>query len=304
MGKETKEDMMLLRTRVRPEKHPDIKEASLNIVCKRDTCARLNIEYLAKLKGCKCKVIIKAIHHHPTQKNYKPFIEPKEGTVGSTAFVNEFSLKLGSKVVIIHNIDTPDRLTNGQLGVLVGIIKTTKGEVGKPIGKLNKKNSGIQNRARYPGLAAKYPDCVFIERVTNQYSIRKRSGDVSSTASVIQFPIKLAFAITSHKIQGQTIPMPAKVALDIDSVFEDAQTHVILSRVQQLDQIFIVNQMDENKIRTSIIGLTETERLAKISINANPTPWHLESSGRVKVVSLNCLGLNAHFRDIEADRIV
>ena len=142
----------------------------------------------------------------------------------------------------------------------------------KLVVKLNKKNSGVQNRAKYPGLASKYPECVFIERVTNQYSIRKRSGDVSSTASVIQFPIKLAFAITSHKIQGQTIPMPAKVALDIDSVFEDAQTHVILSRVQQLDQIYIMNQIDETKIRTSVIGLAETERLAKISLNAKSNP--------------------------------
>merc|ERR1711954_50083 len=98
--------------------------------------------------------------------------------------------------------------------------------------------------------------------------------------------------------------MPAKVAVDIDSVFEDAQTHVILSRVQQLDQIYIINQMDETKIRTSTIGLVETERLAKISLNANPTPWNLEKSGRIKVLSLNCLGLNSHFLDIEADSIV
>ena len=206
--------------------------------------------------------------------------------------------------MIIHNIDTSDCLTNGQLGVLVDVIKTTKGEADKLIIKLNSKNSGIQNRARFPGLAARYPECVFIERITNQYAIRKRSGDVSSTASVIQFPIKLAFAITSHKIQGQTIPMPIKVAVDIDSVFDDAQTHVILSRVQQIDQIYIVNGIDESKIRTSAIGLAETERLAKLSLNTNPTPWQAKCSDTVKVISMNCLGLHAHYHDIEADGIV
>ena len=145
---------------------------------------------------------------------------------------------------------------------------------------------------------------MFIERVTNQYSLRKRSGDVSSTASVIQFPVKLAFAITSHKIQGQTIPTPIKVALDIDSVFDDGQTHVMLSRVQQIDQIYILNQIDEPKIRTSTIGLAETERLAKISLNANPSPWQLNSSDTIKVISLNCMGLKAHYSDVEADGIV
>ena len=303
VGKQTKEDMMLLRTRVRPANHQDLEKASLNIVCKRKDCARLNNKYLANL-GETSVLTIKARHHHPTQKNYKPYIEPKEGAVGPTAFINELTLKFGSKVIIIHNIDTPDRLTNGQLGVLVDVIRTTKGEVDKLIVKLNSKNSGIQNRARFPGLAARYPECVFIERVTNQYSIRKRSGDVSSTASVIQFPIKLAFAITSHKIQGQTIPMPIKVALDIDSVFDDGQTHVILSRPQQIDKIYIVNGIDDSKIRTSAIGLAETERLAKLSLNANPTSWQSKSCDTMKVISMNCLGLNAHHRDIEADDIV
>ena len=83
----------------------------------------MNNEYIAKLN--KNSVTIKARHHHPTQKNYKPYIEPKEGTVGSTSFINELSLKLGCKVMIIHNIDTPDKLTNGQLGVLIDMIKTT-----------------------------------------------------------------------------------------------------------------------------------------------------------------------------------
>ena len=79
----------------------------------------------------------------------------------------------------------------------------------------------------------------------------------------------MAFAITSHKIQGQTIPWPIKVALDLNSIFEDAQAHVMLSRAQQISQIYILNRLDEGKIRTSKIGLAETERLAAISVNAN-----------------------------------
>ena len=84
--------------------------------------------------------------------------------------------------------------------------------------------------------------------MSNQYTLRKKGGVVGTTATVIQFPVKLAFAITSHKIQGQTVPSPMTVALDTESIFKDAQAHVMLSRVQQMDQVFIVDKVNESKI--------------------------------------------------------
>ena len=83
---------------------------------------------------------------------------------------------------------------------------------------------------------------------------------------MIQFPVKLAFAITSHTIQGQTIQSPTKLALDLNSILEDAQAYVMLSRVQQLEQIFILKSLDESKIRTSNIAL---HRMKIISLNEN-----------------------------------
>merc|ERR1711954_261522 len=133
---------------------------------------------------------------------------------------------------------------------------------------------GQKNRSSNQNLLFKFPNCVVIERVNYQYSLRKKSGEGGATANVIQFPIKLAFAITSHKIQGQTILSPAKVVLDLNSVFEDAQAHVMLSRVQCLDQVYIRKNLDESKIRTSQIGLAELERLKRISFNENPSPWN------------------------------
>ena len=180
-------------------------------------CARINAQYLNSLMGD--LIQIKARHHHATQKNYKPYIEPKEGAVASTSFIDELKLKIGAKVMIIHNIDTADSLTNGQLGELVDIIKTTKGEADKLIIKLKNQNAGKFNKSKYPGLNSKYPDCVVIERVSNQYTLRKKGGEVSNTATLFQFPVKLSHAITAHKIQGQTIPYSVKVVLDINSIF-------------------------------------------------------------------------------------
>ena len=300
IGNPTEDDIALLQTRVRATNHPDIKNAGLYIVCKRKECAKINLEKLCKIKGDLIK--LNAIHHHATQKNYKPLIESKEGAVASTLFINELTLKIGAKMMLIHNIDTADCLTNGQLGVLTAVIKTTDGKVDKLIIKLQNKKAGEINRQNHPGLAARYPDCVTIERVSNQYSLRKKGGVVGTTATVIQFPVKLAYAITSHKIQGQTIPAPMTVALDTESIFEDAQAHVILSRVQQINQVFIMNTFNPSKIRTSQIALTEMERLESISINRNPSQWHKRNTGCVRVVTMNCAGLRPHIKDLELDK--
>ena len=109
-------------------------------------------------------------------------------------------MKIGANIIVIHNIDTSDGLTNGQLGKLIAVINTKDGEADKLIVKLQKADAGIKNRRKHPGLATKYPDAVVIERATINYSIRKKGGAVGSTATLIQFPVKLAHAITGHKI--------------------------------------------------------------------------------------------------------
>ena len=188
VGKHTEQDIALLKSRVRLANQPDLKKADLYIVCNRKECAKINEEYLNSLTGELLN--IKARHHNATQKKYKPFIEQKDGTVARTAFMDELKLKTGAKVMLIHNIDTVDSLTNGQIGVLTAIIKTTSGEADKLIIRLQSKNAGKQNRQNHPGLAAKYPDCIVIERVSNQYTLRKKGGDVGATATVIQFPLQ------------------------------------------------------------------------------------------------------------------
>ena len=191
--------------------------------------------------------------------------------------------------MLIHNIDTVDGLTNGQLGILVDVIKTTEGKVDKLIVKLQNIKAGRQNRQNHPGLASRYPKCVIIERVSNQYTLRKKGGVIGTTATVIQFPVKLAFAITAHKIQGQTILSPMTVALDIESIFEDAQAHVMLSRVQQLDQVFIIGKFNESKIRTSQTALEEMKRLENISMNKNPSPWESNYDQSIKVIAMKLM---------------
>ena len=300
VGVHTNEDLDLLRSRIRSANHEDIKNVDMFIGCKRKDVAERNIQYLARLKGKLERM--KAVHHTATKKKFKPKISKKDGNVGDTSLIDELMLKVGAQVMIVHNIDTLDQLTNGQIGLLIDFIRTTEDKkIEVLVIKLRDESAGSQNKMKHPGLSKKYPECVFIKRTSIQYSIRKKSGDVGSVASVIQFPVKLAHAITAHKIQGNTIVYPSTVLLDLTSVFEAAQAYVMLSRVQCIDQIFIHKELPEGKIRTSAVALEELERLKNISVNENPTPWN-KRMDCFKIAFVNCAGLIAHISDIKSDK--
>ena len=200
------------------------------------------------------------------------------------------------------NVCTTDGLTNGQLGVLIDVLKNSNGEVEKLIVKFNKPNVGSATRGQNPTMAKRYPDCVVIGRVKLEYSLRKKGGVEGAKATVIQFPIRLAHAITSHKVQGNSIPRPLKVAMDIGSVFEAAQAYVMLSRVQSLDQVYIANDMDAKKLMFAEKALEELNRLkAEAETIQKWEAWDLCSEATFKIASLNCAGLRSHIEDINGD---
>ena len=115
------------------------------------------------------------------------------------------------------------------------------------------------------------------------YTLSKKSTVGSSKPTLIQFPIKVAKAITAHKIQGQTIPQPLKVALDLESIFDDAQGYVMLSRVEDLAQIYILSSIKEEKLRPSAKALAELAKMNKRSINQNPIPWKHKQENSLKI---------------------
>ena len=157
--------------------------------------------------------------------------------------MDELKFKIGARVILIFNIDVSDLLCNGALGTVLGVEEAQNGKITAVIVKFDNPVAGKQARERNPGLAKKYPDGTIVKKMEQEYSLTRTQELISSTARLIQFPLVLAWAVTVHKFQGQTVKAPQKVVIDLKSVFEAAQAYVMASRVQELDQLYILEEL-------------------------------------------------------------
>ena len=303
VGEETKEDIEQLKLNVKKEDQKDIKQEK-NAICLFGTNKNVNKVNNRRLKQLKQEeYVIKALAIHKTIKNFNP-PEGKAGEVLKTPFQKELKLKIGAKVMLTYNVDTSDGLTNGARGELTGIIKDKNDNISKILVKFERESIGREKRKHNKEICRQFPQSTPIEKVNFSFSISKSKKSVISTAMVIQFPLKLAFACTAHKIQGSTIPKPNKVIINVADTFTAAMTYVMLSRACSLSQILILNEFDEKKMYPNMKALEELKRLNNISKNNNLSRWEKEDSKLIKISSLNCRSLKKHCEDIAKDDLL
>ena len=137
------------------------------------------------------------------------------------------------------------------------------------------------------GLAARWPGATGVEKHSKDYSMKK---EAQQSFNVLQFPIKLAYAVTAHKIQGQSIPKPLKVAIDMGGTFCPSQAYVMLSRVEDIEQIVIMQDFKESNVRIDPKALEELHKMNARSINRNPEPWRDGKEG-MRIAALNIMNL-------------
>ena len=116
MNNQTEDDLETLSTRISEDSPID----AIYVFATRDLCAEYNMKQLAKLSSQ--LQTMKAI----TPRGYKPKIN-EEGEIDSTGFMEVLNLKVGARVMLINNVDTKDRLSNGTCGYVRGFA-WSKGE--------------------------------------------------------------------------------------------------------------------------------------------------------------------------------
>ena len=97
---------------------------------------------------------------------------------------------------------------------------------------------------------------------------------------------------------------PNSLVVDVASANKPGMVYVMLSRVQCLDQLIILDAMDPEKISVNDQVAAEAARMWKVSLNRNPCQWMNPATEGLKVCSLNTLSLRKHMEDVRSDPVL
>ncbi|TFY61840.1 hypothetical protein EVJ58_g4258 [Rhodofomes roseus] len=169
------------------------------------------------------------------------------------------SLKVGAQVMLIKNLD--ETLVNGSVGKIIKFAdaadpealydpsdKKTSGTHSKPISSA-KPSSKNGKEAKLTGQLMPVVDFLLpgggMRRhmvMSESFKVELPNGEVQ--VSRTQLPLILAWAMSIHKSQGQTLE---RVKVDLAKVFEKGQAYVALSRATTLDGLE-VKHFDAKKV--------------------------------------------------------
>lgn len=136
--------------------------------------------------------------------------------------LTELSLKKGCRVMLIINLDFEKGLINGSCGEIIALDDTS--------------------------ITVEFDNGIIEEIKVHKFEYYYK--DVL-TASMTQFPLKLAYAITIHKSQGMTLE---NVVVDCNKIFEEGQTYVALSRVKKLNGLYLRGfSLDKIKVNPKVV---------------------------------------------------
>ena len=188
-------------------------------------------------------------------------------------------MKVGARVMLIKNIDTKDGLVNGAFGTITSINLKTD-DFSKSIINVEFDNENIgkilRNKKALKGKSSPISPA-------EEQSLKKNSGHRN------QFPLKLAWASTVHKVQGLTV---SEAIVSMKKMQFAGQCYVALSRVTSANGLQIKNVKPENIFCDEKISYM-LSCMKKLENNASQLPYD--------IILHNTQNLTTHFNKLISD---
>lgn len=188
-------------------------------------------------------------------------------------------LKVGAHVMMVRNDQTDNtnsskrqkaRWVNGTLGV---VSRLTKNSIKVEI-------NGVSHwigREKW-------------EKYQYRYNAEEKKLEKDVVAVFTQYPVKLAYAVTIHKSQGQTYD---SVKVDLSrGAFATGQAYVALSRCRSMESLFLAKALKQEDVKVSqevidymknkvVKPVRKTNDYKIVNVSQRSAKWHRLREGRV-----------------------
>ena len=196
---------------------------------------------------------------------------------------------IGARVMLIRNVDVSDGLANGTQGEVVDIKYTSNRTPVAVLVRFDNEKVGKNTRMQSPVDMTEYPANVIpISRIEVSFS------PTGNNLKIIrkQFPLKLCWASSIHKVQGATV---SRICVSFKRTLGAWKAYVALSRSKSLDGLYLTD-FGEKQIRTDSKVVQEMQRLS--TEEAMPSSFQIDHTHAVSVTLLNGRSARLHFMDI------
>ncbi len=244
-----------------------------------------NIHMLHKL--CSDTVTVKAQDFERNPKTGR--MEEKDGhhfRVHNSCLEKSLELAVDARIMLLKNINVSDGLVNGIFGTIKEFHYVDNETFPSKIYiEFDNEQIGKEMRAKHPCLKPGLEKATPIEpeedKVTSSGGVRR------------QFPIRLAWACTVHKVQGLTVD---KAVVSMKKIFAPGQAYVALSRVTSLDGL-IIQDFKEKAIFAKDNIKEALQTMPPFIASCETT-----ETFKFKIMLHNVEGLIPHISDIRQDK--
>ena len=201
---------------------------------------------------------------------------------------SRLKIAVGARVMITKNIDTEHGITNGATGIITAILPTKEGKL-LPEGVCiqfdnDKVGRGITEKRSNSTIPLGSVKIEPYEESMDPIE-QERKGGIRR-----QFPLRLSWACTIHKVQGLTVE---KIVISMKSMFESGHAYVAFSRVTNLQGLHLLDFHADKIYRNEAVaqGLDKMQPLH--------LPDTLHRSASFTLVHHNVEGLLQNFESLQ-----